>query len=48
VWQRNPTTLSPAATIEPAGGDATDWLPDPQLDLPQDDTDTAGKPAGKD
>jgi TRAP-type mannitol/chloroaromatic compound transport system permease large subunit len=46
VWQRNPTTLSPAAASEPARGDAADSVPEPQFDVQPDDA--AGKPASKD
>jgi hypothetical protein len=47
VWQRNPTTLSPAAESEPvSGGVTSDSVADPQFDPPQDDA--AGKPASKD
>jgi tripartite ATP-independent transporter DctM subunit len=46
VWQRNPTTLSPAAASEPARGDAADSVPQPQFDVQPDAA--AGKPASKD
>jgi TRAP-type mannitol/chloroaromatic compound transport system permease large subunit len=46
VWQRNPTTLSPAAASEPARGDAADSVREPQLEVQPDAA--AGKPASKD
>lgn len=45
VWQRNPTTLSPAAS-EPANEVAPDPVADPSFDPPPDDA--AGKPGSKD